>query len=176
MSDDALTHRVALLEAERDIARLMATYARLVDDGPDPDALAALFTTDAVYETFGLLAQERGADGPIVGREAIRATFQALPEMLSFTAHYLCNPEITVAPDGLAGEGRWLALELANVEGHGPRVPLVLVAQYHNDFVRQPDGWRFRRIRFGDTRGFRYEEGFAHTRYVSMYDLHVVTD
>ena len=173
-ADDALLRRVQALEAERDIAQLMATYSRLVDSDPDADAIAALFTHDAVYETFGYLGRERGADGPITGREAIRATFRALPEMLPFTAHFLCNPQITV--DGSTGRGRWLALELANAVHDDGRVPLVLVAQYDNDFVLQDDTWRIQRIRFGDLRAFRYDEGFATSRYVSMYDLHVVRD
>ena len=178
MSDevDALLRRVQVLEAERDIAQLMATYSRLVDGGPDADAIAALFTPDAVYETFGYLGSERGADGPITGREAIRATFRALPEMLPFTAHFLCNPEIMVDADGSAGSGRWLTLELANAVHDDGRVPLVLVAQYHNDFVHHDDTWRIQRIRFGDLRAFRYDEGFATSRYVSMYDLRVVRD
>ena len=171
----SLAERLSVLEAERDIARLMSTYTRLVDDGPDADSLAVLFAEDAVYETFGHLGEERGADGPIIGRRAIHDTFVALPALLSFTAHYLCNPEITVAPDCKTAEGRWLALELANVERDPQRVPLVLVAQYHNDFVRH-EGWRFKRIRFGDSRSFRYDESFAHTRYVSMFDLHEVKD
>lgn len=176
MNGEQLADRVARLESERDIASLMATYTRLVDAGPDADALAALFTDDAVYETFGHLALEPGSTGPIAGREAIRATFQSLPAMLSFTVHYLCNADITVGPDGSTAAGRWAALELANVEHEGERVPLVLIADYHNDFVREADGWRIQRIRFGDTRCFRYEDGFAHTRYVSMYDLASVTD
>ena len=136
---DALLRRVQVLEAERDIAQLMATYSRLVDTGPDADAIAALFTPDAVYETFGYLGRERGADGPITGREAIRATFRALPEMLPFTAHFLCNPQITVDADGSTGRGQWLALELANAAHDDGRVPLVLVAQYDNDFVHEDD-------------------------------------
>ncbi len=71
MSDD-VARRLARLEAERDVAALMARYARLVDEGPDADAIAELFTADAVYETFGFLGREPGAD-PIRGREALRA-------------------------------------------------------------------------------------------------------
>ena len=96
--------------------------------------------------------------------------------MLPFTAHFLCNPEITVDADGATGSGRWLTLELANAVHDDGRVPLVLVAQYHNDFVHHDDTWRIQRIRFGDLRAFRYDEGFATSRYVSMYDLRVVRD
>ena len=100
MSD--LEARLARLEAERDIAALMATYARLVDEGPDADAIVALFTPDATYETFGHLASE-GA--PITGRDALHATFRDLPALLPFTAHYLCNPEVIVDPDGVTRRG-----------------------------------------------------------------------
>lgn len=171
MSD--LESRLARLEAERDIAALMATYARLVDEGPDADAIVALFTPDATYETFGHLASE-GA--PITGRDALHATFRDLPALLPFTAHYLCNPQVIVDPDGARGEGRWLVLELANAVNDDGRQALVMVAAYHNDFVRTPDGWRIERVRFGDLRAFSYVEGFARTRYVSMYDGHRVED
>jgi SnoaL-like domain len=171
MSD--LEARLARLEAERDIAALMATYARLVDEGPDADAIVALFTADAVYETFGQL----GLEGePITGRDALHSTFRDLPQLLPFTAHYLCNPEVTVSADVARGEGRWLVLELANAVRDDDRQALVMVAAYHNDFVRTPDGWLIERIRFGDLRAFPYAEGFARTRYVSMYDGHRVED
>jgi hypothetical protein len=174
MSD--LEARLARLEAERDIAALMATYARLVDEGPDADAIAALFTEDAVYETFGHLGAEGGPDGPITGRDALHATFRDLPQLLPFTAHYLCNPEVTVHADAARGEGRWLVLELATAFVDGGRQALVMVAAYHNDFVWTPDGWRIERIRFGDLRAFPYTEGFATTRYISMYDGRRVSD
>ncbi len=165
--------RLARLEAERDIAALMATYARLVDEGPDADAIAALFTADAVYETFGHL----GLEGePISGRDALHATFRDLPDLLPFTAHYLCNPAVTVSADAMRGEGRWLVLELASAVSDDGRQALVMVAAYHNDFVHTPDGWRIERVRFGDLRAFPYLEGFATTRYVSMYDGRRVED
>lgn len=175
-NEQALADRLAVLEGEREIANLMGTYARLVDTGPDADAIADLFTEDGVYESFGHLGDDNRRQAPMQGREAIRATFQALPQMMSWAVHYLANPEIRVAPDARTGEGRWLAYELANVEREDGRLPLVMAAQYHNDFVRTPDGWRIQRIRFGDLRAFPYAEGFAHTRYISMFDGHVVKD
>ena len=174
--DDDVRARLDRLEAHGDVSRLMATYARLVDRDPDPDAIVGLFTPDAVYETFGHLGREPGSTGPIVGREALRATFEGLPGLLSFTVHYLANEEVTVHPGARHAVGRWTVLELANVEHDGSRVPLVIVAGYHNDFVRGDDGWRISHVRFGDARCFRYDDGFAHTRYVSMYDLRTVTD
>ena len=171
MSDD-VARRLARLEAERDVAALMARYARLVDEGPDADAIAELFTADAVYETFGFLGREPGAD-PIRGREALRATFRDLPQLLSFTAHLLCNPEIEGAADGRSAHGRWLALELANAErtdeGDVGRLALVMVAAYRNDFALDGDTWRLHHVRFGDLRAFAWADGFASTRYVSMY-------
>jgi hypothetical protein len=151
----------------------MATYARLVDEGPDADAIAALFTVDAVYETFGHLGDE---GEPIRGRDALHATFRDLLQLLPFTAHYLCNPAVTVAADATRGEGQGLVLELANAVSDDGRRALVMVAAYRNDFVRTPDGWRIERVRFGDLRAFPYTEGFATTRYVSMYDGHRIED
>ena len=174
MSD--LEARLARLEAERDIAALMATYARLVDEGPDADAIVALFTArrDATRRSGTLRRRAR----PITGREALHATFRDLPALLPFTAHYLCNPEVTVIRTDHDGArtvaGRWSSPTRCTDDG---RQALVMVAAYHNDFVRTTDGWRIERVRFGDLRAFPLRRRASpRTRYVSMYDGHRVED
>jgi uncharacterized protein (TIGR02246 family) len=58
---DALERRVAALEDELAIHRVIVRYGFAVDTG-DADATAALFTPDAVYDVDGTLVM-RGRDG-----------------------------------------------------------------------------------------------------------------
>jgi hypothetical protein len=171
-----LDARVARLEARNEIRNLMGAYARLTDTGGDPDEIAELFTEDGVYSSFGYLAGPGGTstNESMVGRDAIRATFTALPGMLSFMAHYLCNPEIHVSEDGTSATGTWLVLELATAVTE--RTPIMMVAQYNNDFVRVDGAWKIKRIRFGDLRSFPFKEGWGNIRFVDFTSLELVTD
>ncbi len=105
---EALAKRVQVLEDVDAIGRLKARYAELVDaryakGAPKPDdqiapladAIASLFTRDAVWEG--------GALGLCSGRDAIRARM-ATPT-LHFSRHYFVNPDIRV--DGDRARGRW---------------------------------------------------------------------
>ncbi len=47
---EAIERRLAVLEDERDIARLIASYGPLVDAG-DAEGAAALWTADGSYDT-----------------------------------------------------------------------------------------------------------------------------
>ncbi len=117
MSDAiALAARVAELEARlrrlesmEAIRQLKARYAELADaryrlDGPRPpealaplaDALAALFTEDAVWDGGRAL-------GLCEGREAIRERF--LRPTLRFSWHYFVKPRIEV--EGDTARARW---------------------------------------------------------------------
>ena len=168
--------RLARIEARNEIRNLMGAYARLCDTGGDPDEIAGLFTEDGVYSSFGYLAgpDGQGTNESMVGREAIRAGFAALPEMLSFMAHYLCNPEIHVSDDATTATGSWLVLELATTVAG--RTPIMMVAQYNNDFLRVDGAWKIKRIRFGDLRSFPFKEGWANIRFVNLTDLSMVVD
>ena len=59
-----LETKVQTLEDTDAIRNLKARYAELCDDNYNPDAIAALFVEDAVWESVGL--------GRFDGREAIR--------------------------------------------------------------------------------------------------------
>jgi hypothetical protein len=105
---EVLANRVQALEDAESIRRLKARYAELVDaryakGAPKPDdqlaplaeAIAALFTSDAVWDG--------GALGVCSGRDAIRDRM-ATPT-LHFSRHYFVNPDITV--DGDRAHARW---------------------------------------------------------------------
>lgn len=105
----ALGARVGALEDAEAIRALKARYAELVDgrygaDGPRPqaelaplaDAIAALFTEDAVWDGGPGLGVQRG-------RPAIRERM-AQPTLL-FSRHYFVNPRIELAGD--EARARW---------------------------------------------------------------------
>lgn len=66
MMQGSLDERVRRLEAVEAIRRLKSRYCQLCDDGYSPDALAALFTKDAVWAG----GPQRGVHQ---GQQAIRA-------------------------------------------------------------------------------------------------------
>ncbi|NDZ78928.1 nuclear transport factor 2 family protein [Streptomyces sp. SID10853] len=64
----ALEARLALLEDEREIARLIASYGPLVDSA-DAEAVAALWEPDGVYDVDELLMTGRAEIAAMVGSD-----------------------------------------------------------------------------------------------------------
>ena len=163
MTDNDLARRVARLEAREEIGELMAAYLYLADRDPDADKIADLFSEDAIWEPRGNFALEQEASH---GRETIRALFAALPQTMSFGAHFITNSVVEIADDLETARGRWHTFELLTKEN--PTVQLAQIAWYDNDFVRVDGRWRIERIRFEDTLSFPFVEGWAETRFVSL--------
>ena len=72
MNDDrmvAIERRLALLEDERDIARLIASYGPLVDSG-DADGAAALWAVDGSYDVGDWLMSSRDEIAAMVRSDA----------------------------------------------------------------------------------------------------------
>ena len=114
---DKLENRIMDLEAADEIRNLKATYAAACDDNYNPDAIAALFVEDAVWESDGL--------GNFEGREAIREFFRGISSYFTFALHYGLNPKIEVAGD--TARARWylfmpctVSASSTNNEGPGP--------------------------------------------------------
>lgn len=123
---------------EWDCTRLINHYANLNDDGRWHE-LAALYAED------GRMARPSAPDAPIVGRDALLASFLARPPRRS--RHVCANIVIDVES---ASEARGFSVILlysgaADGEGlaeHDRGAPLV--GEYHDRFVLTGDGWRFR--------------------------------
>lgn len=131
---------LARLLIERACERLVTDYARFVDFG-EASRIADLFTADGVWETEGVRMD---------GRDAIRAGFGRREQVTRRVSRHVCT---NVAIDVLSGdEARGLAY-LVNFrfdrrEGDDPAMPAPAghpkyVGEYHDRFVRTPDGWRF---------------------------------
>jgi hypothetical protein len=164
MTDDQQwQRRLEALEAKDQIATVMAEYLYQVDRSRDRLVLNGLFSDGAVWEACGNLSEM----GVTTSREAIVDMLVALPETLSFTAHFIGNPVIEVASDARTGRGRWHTLELMSKGGDKP-AEVVCIAWYDNEFVRQDGRWQISHVRYEDSLVFPFTEGWRDTRYVSL--------
>lgn len=125
------------LEAIRSVRRL---YSHHFDSG-DIDSLALLFAEDAVCE-FG-----RSFGGDWVGREAIRAGYQAQFDQLGgesyASLHAVANAWVVITGPGTA-TGRHYLLDF--VTTGGPEVdPLRLLGVYDDTYVKRDGRWLIER-------------------------------
>jgi len=77
-----------------------------------------------------------------------------------FIVHYVTNPLIEI--DGDTATGHWHALVTATMPG--PQAVWIL-GIYKDDYVRCPDGWKFKRLRFDTIASSPYEQGWAKQRH-----------
>ena len=134
------------------IRKLRALYAYHVDHF-DTESWANLFTEDGVFDIDTL--------GRFEGRDQIRS-FQLLP----FAIHYLTNPIIDIAPDGLTAEGKWLLLEpcsLSLEEGQAPR-PLWGAARYEDSYAKVDGEWKFKEVKLLSIMWSPFEQGWEKAR------------
>jgi hypothetical protein len=140
----SLEARVAFLEAEGAIRRVVATYFRLCDAlGPGTDwaAMGALFTRDALWEGRG--RYER-AFGRHEGRGAILAMLRSYAEPAHFVlnAHYLAGESITVQ-DGDSAMASWMMLQVSTYrDGRSD----LRSAALSIDLAREEGAWRIARF------------------------------
>ena len=107
---DVLEHllaRVETLEAKvqeaRDIEAIRALktrYAEACDLGYDPDAMAALFTPDAVWEFTNAWGIHRGT-------AEIRQFMVDVGKQIQWALHFMIGPTITIEDATLASGTSW---------------------------------------------------------------------
>lgn len=129
---------VAQLLDERACERLIIDYTHLVDFG-EAARVADLFTTDGVWEAGGVRME---------GQDAIRAGFLARQHVARRTSRHVCsNLAVTrTGPDEATGLSYLVNYRHDAASGVAERpapagVPK-FVGEYHDRFVRTPDGWR----------------------------------
>lgn len=132
MSEDrisALEDRLRLLEDEREITRLVASYGPLVDAGRDE--VADLWTADGVYDVDELFMGDR---------EAVLAMVRS-PEhqglLARGCAHFLGPVHVTVEGD----RARAVCHSVLLVAHEGRNYPVRIGANLWH-LVRTDDGWR----------------------------------
>lgn len=118
------------LADEQAIQALVARYADAVNRR-DAEDWAALWAADGVWHAFGQAFE---------GREAMLATWRAAMQGFRFVFHAIHSGVIEVGVD--AARGRFsISEQLQTSDG----TPGLLLALYHDDYRREPEGWRFAR-------------------------------
>ncbi len=118
--------------------RLINLYT-LLNDANDWEAVASLYTPD------GSMARPSAPDKPIVGRDAILASFLSRPARAA--RHVVSNVvvEVDSAMEASAHSVLTLFQGIANPDGglpiRDPKGPLV--GYYKDRLVRTDEGWRF---------------------------------
>jgi hypothetical protein len=149
-----LEERLKVLEDREELIKLKARYVNLNDGGwhgpthIDPDAVAALFLADGVWD---------GApySGYAQGHAAIAALFRRF-RAVKFIVHYATNPLIEV--DGDSATGHWHALVTSSMPGNAA---LWLLGVYKEQYVRTAQGWRIKFLRFETAAAAPYELGWG---------------
>ncbi|RQR22571.1 nuclear transport factor 2 family protein [Burkholderia sp. Bp9143] len=147
---EALTRRVAALDAERAVRATITRYMALCDvpeDAGDGPALAALFTADAVWEGIG--PQYARKFGRLEGADAIVAMLRRyLPPDPHFAAnlHFLTSESIDIGADHVTARGRWIMLQASR---HADGTAELIAARLTIDFAPADDGatWLIRHFR-----------------------------
>jgi hypothetical protein len=160
-----LEERLQLVEDQQDIQRLMSLYCLYNDggwEGQGPSHMgpsADLFVEDGVWDDCGPI-------GRAEGREAIRALFNSL-RVVRYVSHNVMNPLIDV--EGDTARGHWHLIALAkfpNERGTEDNDGHWSLGNYHVEFRRTTDGWRFtqmvvRRGREMPQRGYNPPPGWS---------------
>jgi hypothetical protein len=123
----------------------MHAYARWVDLNR-PDEQVKVFVDDCRVN-FG-----RGDDGWIEGREALQGALEAALAPFSATSHAVSNIEIDF--DG-ADRATAVSVVQAWHRFRGDEPDFLLMARYHDRWVRTADGWKMaeRRLKVAGTVG-----------------------
>jgi ketosteroid isomerase-like protein len=125
---------------EADCAKLALTSFRL-NDSQDYDALAALFTEDAVFI--------RPTDPtPVTGRDAIASGFKTRPK--TRVTRHVCTNLVIDAADADRAHGLLYATlytaDAANAAKLGLKTDgKVLIGEFEDDYRRTAEGWRIAR-------------------------------
>lgn len=139
MPEATLERRLTRLEAIEEIKRLKARYCAYCDDRYDPDGIAGLFTEDGTWdgESFGRH----------VGRDAIRSFFQRASGEITFAAHLVLNPIISITDAGHA-VGKWRLIMPATVRVDGMSEARWLVGAYDEHYAVVGGSWLFKTLKF----------------------------
>ena len=151
------------LADERDISRLMHRYIEACDHVRVASYTASMFTVDAVWEGANRYVEF----GVTEGRDAIEAMFVDTPELLPFTAHWLTNAVIDVAPDRRSAVGKWEVIQTATF-GRSD-TPVWVGARYDNEFRKVDGDWLIHHIRYADVFVTPFDQGWNTTPYVSPF-------
>ena len=146
-----LDERLQRLEEIEAIRRLNIVYAQDCDNNYDPEALAPLFTEDAVWEM--------GPLGRFEGRQAIHDFSAEVSKSFTFALHYMCGHVIDIGPSGTEASGTWYVWQTATING----VPMFVAATYEDRYRKENGEWRFAHHKVNPAFMTPYEDGWVKT-------------
>jgi hypothetical protein len=131
--------RLARLEAIEEIKALKAQYCSYCDDDHDGASIARQFVPDGVWDGGREFGRHEG-------RAAIQAYFDGTRPKITFAAHLVMNPIITVDGPDLAS-GRWrLIMPCTFNTADGPEARWLL-SSYDETYVRHDGQWLFKELK-----------------------------
>lgn len=132
-----LENRIRLLEDKQAIEELIYAYARICDTGFRGEAMAKLFTEDAIWESnFGIR---------LASHQEITDFFNAQVNT-KFALHFYTNMATEVTGD--TATGRCLLVQTCtDLAQDGTPGGTFMGADYLNDYVRTAEGWKFAHVR-----------------------------
>ncbi len=147
---DALQKRAGAWDDYAAIANLQAIYGYYVDKSRWDDA-AALFSQDATLEIAGR--------GQFKGQARISEYLHQLGELTygRLFNHMQLQPVIHVAADGRTAKGRWRSLMQV---GHLGKEARWGEATYENEYVKEGDVWKIRKLHSFITFYVEFDKGW----------------
>lgn len=131
-SDEAWEQRVRRLEDIEAVRHLKLRYAALCDDSYRPEALAALFTPDGVWdggEAYGVYR----------GREEIAGYWRACADSIPFAIHLILNHIVEIAELGVSATGTCHLLQPMTLNGEATWAAV----RYDERYVVDDGRWSF---------------------------------
>jgi uncharacterized protein (TIGR02246 family) len=137
---NGLEQRLQVLEDIESIRQLKARYCQACDDDHNPDAVAACFVEDGLWEgpNLGVHAKGRAAIRDYIG--GVRDSGR-----MRNSAHMVMNPIIAV--DGDVATGQWRLLMLYTTRPVDGKVEHYrIIGTYDEVYVRRDGAWLFERL------------------------------
>lgn len=133
-----LEKRIARLEDIEAIKKLKYTYAQILDEGYDPEQVAALFVEDGLWSISGV-------GGTAKGKENIANHARNLGSSIKWGQHNMFAPIIELSEDGTRAKGYFYLLCLLTMTDaqNDSEEAYVLSGKYQDDFVKIDGKWYF---------------------------------
>ena len=149
MSLEEIETKLQWLVDIEEIKQLKARYAAACDNEYDADAIAGLFTEDAIWDG-GMMGYAKTQSG-------IREFFVNASKLVGFAVHGLSNPLIEI--DGDRATGSWYLHQPMAMKG--TEAAFWFCAQYQDEYVRTSEGWKFQHVKILEKAFTPYEAGFG---------------
>lgn len=160
MTDISIEERLERLEAIEHIKALKYRYACALDEGYDPERVAALFCDEGIWAVSGVGGRAQGGD-------EIRAHCAQLSRSIIWSQHNIYAPLIELSADGLSAEGSfYLICLLTMFESGSDRSACILAGRYRDRFVCIDGRWYFKEIQGRIEQAAPWSEGWVRSPFI----------